>query len=113
MSSIEESVVAMIPQMAAEIGAKLQEQTLRNIEYTTAQAIADEVKKYIVDEVMPTVRAELAAQHDEIKAAVLVAARGIAAALATSMVEKFTAKLASYEGEKLVKDVFGPFFRGY
>lgn len=113
MASIEESVVAMIPQMAAEIGAKMKEQAFRNIEYTTSQAIADEVKKYIVDEVMPTVRSELAAQHEEIKAAVLVAARGIAAKLAESMIEKFTAKLASYEGDKLIKDVFGPFFRGY
>jgi len=113
MASIEESVTAMIPQMAAEIGAKIKEQTLRNIEYTTAKAIAEEVQAYVAEHVMPLVKSELAAQTDEIKAAILVGARGVASALATSMIESFTKKLAGYEGDKLITAVFGPFFRGY
>lgn len=111
--SIEETVTAMIPAMAAEIGQKIKEQTFRNIEYTTSKAIADEVQAYIAEAVMPMVKAELATQNDEIKAAIVAAARGVAEKLADALVESFTKKLAGYEGEKLITTVFGPFFRGY
>lgn len=112
-NSIEDNVKAMIPRMAAEIALKIKEQTLENIKYTTAKAIADEVSKYIADEVMPLVKSELAAQQDEIKAAIVAASRGVAEALATTLVEKATEKLASYEGDKILERVFGPLFRGY
>ena len=79
-TSIEESVTAMIPAMAAEIGAKIKEH---------------------------------AAQTDQIKAAILAAARGIADKLAEAMLDQFAKKLTSYEGEKLVAAVFGPLLRGY
>lgn len=112
-TSIQDSVTAMIPAMAAEIAAKIKEQTFRQMEYTTGKAIGDAVTKYITDEVLPLVHAELAAQSDEIKAAILVASRGIADKLVETMVDQFAKKLASYEGEKLVAAVFGPLFRGY
>jgi hypothetical protein len=113
MASIEESVTAMIPAMAAEIGAKIKEQTLRNIEYTTGKAIADEVQTYVAENVLPLVKAELAAQQDEIKAAFLAAAKGIADQLAVALVSRCAEKLAGYEGDKIVQAVFGPLFRGY
>lgn len=112
MASIEESVTAMIPAMAAEIATKIKEQTLRQMEHTTSLAIADAVKAYVTENVLPLVHKELAAQTDEIKAAVLAAARGIAEQLTRAMVDQVARKLASYEGEKLMTAVFGPLFRG-
>jgi uncharacterized MnhB-related membrane protein len=113
MSSIEESVTAMIPRMTQEIAAKIQEQALANIRHTTAQAISDEVTKYVAEIVMPLVRSELLAQQDDIKAAILAASRGVADALAEHLVRHATVKLASYEGDKILERVFGPLFRGY
>lgn len=111
--SIEESVTAMIPAMAEEIAGKIKEQAFRQLEYTTGRAITDEVTKHVAENVLPLVREELAAQNDQIKAAILAASRGIAEQLVAAMVDQFAKKLASYEGEKLVAAVFGPLFRGY
>lgn len=113
MATIEESVTAMIPAMASEIAGKLKEQTLRQMEYTTSKAIADAVTAHITEHVMPLVHEELKVHADEIKAAVLTAARGIAAALAQAMIDQVGKKLAGYEGDKLITAVFGPLFRGY
>lgn len=112
-TSIEDSVTAMIPAMAAEIAAKIKEQAFQQLQYTTGRAIADEVTKYVSENVLPLVRDELAAQNDQIKAAILAASRGIADKLVETMVDQFAKKLASYEGEKLITSVFGPLFRGY
>lgn len=113
MTSIEDNVKAMIPRMAQEIAEKIREETLANIRHTTAQAIAAEVVKYVHEEVMPLVKSELAAQQDEIKAAIVAASRGVADALAEQLVRKATEKLASYEGDKILERVFAPLFRGY
>lgn len=111
--SIEDDVKAMIPRMTQEIAEKIKATTLANIEHTTARAISEEVTKYIADEVMPLVRADLVAQQDAIKAAIVAAAHGIAEQLAVTLVERFTVKLSGYEGDKLITNVFGPLFRGY
>lgn len=113
MATSEESVTAMIPAMAAEIAAKIKEQTFRNIEYTTGKAIAEEVTRYVAENVMPLVKAELAAAQDEIKAGILAAAKGISEQLAVALVSKLAEKLAGYEGDKIIQAVFGPLFRGY
>ena len=113
MSSIEENVKAMIPQMTLEIAGKIKEQALGNIERYASSAIADEVKKYVADTIIPMVQQDLAAQQDAIKAAIVAACKGVAEALAEALTSKMTAKLASYEGDKLITAVFGPMFRGY
>lgn len=112
-TSIEENVKAMIPQMTAEIAAQIKAQALRQIEHTASVAIAEEVKRYITDSIIPTVQADLALQQDAIRAAIVASCKGIAEGLAAALVERMTAKLSGYEGDKLITQVFGPLFRGY
>lgn len=112
-TSIEENVKAMIPAMTAEIANRIKEQAARNLEHYVASAIADEVKRHIADDVVPQLREELNAQQLAIKAAVVAACKGVAEQLAATIVERMTAKLSGYEGDKLITAVFGPLFRGY
>lgn len=113
MSSIEDSIKEMIPQMTAEVAEKIRERALSNIEYSVAQAVQEEAKKHVAEVVIPAVREQLVQHEAEIKAAVLAAIKGIAEQIAKTLVQKATAKLAGYEGDKLIKDMFGPMFRGY
>ncbi len=113
MSSIEESVKAMIPRMTEEIAVAIKDRALRSVEYSTSEAIAEEVKRYVSDIVMPLVLDDLRSQQDAIKAAILAACKGFADALAETLLRKMTDRLTGYEGDEILKDVFGPFFRGY
>lgn len=100
MSSIEESVTAMIPAMAAEIATKIKEQTFRQMEHTTSRAIAEAVTAYVTENVLPLVHKELAAQTDEIKAAVLAASRGIADQLVNAIAEEIDRRIPSPGGQR-------------
>ncbi|HEU4727633.1 MAG TPA: hypothetical protein VFT22_07085 [Kofleriaceae bacterium] len=113
MNSIEDNVKALIPRLSQEVAERIRDEALGNIRYSTSQAITEEVKKYIAENVMPQVRKDLEASSDEIRAAVIAASKGVAELLCAALVESATKKLASYEGDKLLKEVFGPLFRGY
>lgn len=113
MSSIEDGVKALIPQMTQQVADAIREEAMKNIKWSTAQAITAEVTKYIAEIVLPLVRADLEAASDDIRAAIVAAAKGVAVMLAEQLVVSATKKIASYEGDKLLTSVFGPLFRGY
>lgn len=113
MSSIEENVKAMLPQITMEVVAAIKEQALRNLQYTTATAIQEAVTEYVKTEVLPAVKDELRANDAVMKAAILASTKGVAELLCESIVDSARKKLAAYDGDKLVASVFGPLFRSY
>lgn len=111
--SIEENVKAMIPQITREIVESIKAQATSNLERSVAGAIHEGVTEHLKETIMPALKAELVEQEALIKASVLAATVGVAELLAKTLVEQMTKRLTSYEGDKLVRDVFGPLFRGY
>lgn len=113
MTNIEEHILALVPSMTEEIAKKIKERALGNLEHSVAQSVSTEVQRYVGEVVMPAVRADLAAHEAEIKAAVLAAIKATWAKIGEAMVEHTAKKLASYEGDKLLQQMFGPLLRGY
>jgi dGTP triphosphohydrolase len=113
MSNIEESVKAMIPQITREIADNIKAQVSSNLERSVSGAIHEAVTAHLKEVIMPAVKAELVEQEAAIKAAVLAASKGVAEMLATTLVAHMEKRLTGYEGDKLVRDVFGPLFRTY
>lgn len=113
MNSIEEHIMALVPSMTEEIAKKIKDRALGNLEHSVAQSVSTEVQRYVGEVVMPAVRLELEAHETEIKAAVLAAVKATWAKIGEAMVEYTTKKLASYDGDKLLQQMFGPLLRGY
>lgn len=113
MSSIEENVKAMIPQITREIADNIKAQVSSNLERYVSTAIHEAVTAHLKDSIMPAVRAELVEQEVAIKAAVVAATKGVAEMLAAALIEQMKKRITGYDGDKLVRDVFSPLFRGY
>lgn len=111
--TIEEQIKALMPQMTEQVAAQIRERALANLEHVVASAVTEEVKKYIANVIVPSVQAELAAHEGTIKAGVLAAVKVVAERCGTALVEQMTEKLTGYQGDKLVRDIFGPLMRGY
>ena len=108
------AVDAMLPQITEEVAAELRKRALESISWEVKEAVQAEVRTYLTDSVLPQVRKELAQHEAEIRAAMVAAVRASGLLVAEKLQEAATKKMASYEGDKVLKDVFDKLFgRGY
>lgn len=113
MDTIEEQIKALMPQLTEQVAAQIRQRALSNLEHVVASAVTEEVKTYVADVIAPTVRAELVKHDADIRASVVAAVKLIGENVAAELVKQVTEKLSGYQGDHIIKEVFGPIFRGY
>lgn len=104
---------AMIPRVTEEVAAKLRESAFDNLKYQVTQACALEIKKYIEENIVPSVRAEMVKHEAEMKAAIIGGILASMSDLTARIHADAVKKIAGYDGEKLVADIVGKLFSRY
>jgi hypothetical protein len=105
-------VEKMMPQITEEVAAKLKQRAVDSLVYEVNHAVAKAVSSYIDENIVPSVKEELKAHDAEIRAAIVAGVVGASKALAARIAEDATKKLASYEGDQMVRKMVTSIF-GY
>ena len=95
----------LIPRVTEEVAAKMRENAMTALSYQVQHAVSTAISKYIEDNIIPSVRQELAAHEAEIRAAFVAGIKGACVALAERIEKDAAEKMASYNGNDLLKSV--------
>ena len=107
------SVESMIPQITEQVAAELRKKAIESFGYEVQQAVTTEVRRYITENIVPTLTAELKEKEPEIRAAFVAGIVGTAHAVAEHARSRAVEKLAGYEGDKLIRSIFDSLFSRY
>jgi hypothetical protein len=113
MSTIEETISAMVPRLTEDIAGALREKLRASMEYDLSRRVMEEASKYINEHILPDVRDHLVAHEAEIKASMIAAIRLAVDAIGAAMVEHTKKRLTEYGGDKLLGTMLAPLFRAY
>lgn len=97
-----QAIEAMLPSITEQVAAQLRERALRNLEHQVTQAVGEEVKRYLTENIIPSVTAELKAADPEIRAAIVAGIKAASVQLAAQIEKRITDKITGYEGDKVV-----------
>lgn len=104
------AIESMLPQITEQVAAELKKRALDVLSYEVGAAVRTEVERYIKENIVPSVRAELAAHETEIRASFVEGIRQACLLASTKIVASATKKMADYEGDKVISDVVRALF---
>lgn len=106
-------IESMLPQITEQVAAEIRKRALDNLSYEVTSAVQNEVRRYLVENIVPGVTAELQKHDAEIRAAFVEAVRQCAQLATDAVVKKAAEKMAGYDGDKMLKEIFGAIFPRY
>lgn len=104
---------AMIPRITEDVMAAMREKAIQSFSYQVQQAVGAEVQKFIAEQIVPDIAAELKARSPELRAAVVAGIFGAMDALAEKVKKSAVDKISGYDGDKVIKDFISTIYRGY
>lgn len=94
----------MIPQLTEEIALQLRTKALESFSWEVRSAVQAEIKKYITENIVPTIGKELEAQHVTIRATFLAAILEGVNTVAEKLAATIKSQVAGYDGDTMVTD---------
>jgi hypothetical protein len=111
---LELDIKAMLPRITEQVAAELRTKAVERFQWQVSSAVEEQVKLYITERIVPEVQKELAAHESEMRAAMVAAVRGACVALTEHVTEAAIKKMASYDGDKAIREIMTSLFgRGY
>lgn len=101
------AIDAMLPAITEQVAAQLRQRAFDALTYRVNEAVAAEVQRYITENIVPAVTAELEAHRAELIAAVIAGVQASMVALSTATVKHVTDRLTGYDGSKVVGKILG------
>jgi len=99
-------LAAMLPEVTRSVAAQMRERVSQQIGYSLQTAVHGEVERYLKEHVVPDVQKTLVENHAELVATMVAAVKLSAMKSAEAMVAMTEKKIAGYEGEKFLRDLF-------
>jgi len=112
-SNMTLSIESMLPQITEQVAAEIRKKALDSLSYEVQSAVTEEVRRYMVENIVPQVTAELKKHEVEIRAAFVESVRQCATLATDAVVKKAAEKMAGYAGDKMLKEIFGTLFPRY